>query len=504
MAPAKEEGSYTSCSVRLSRRRFLGVTTAAAVGGIVGGVIVGAVGGYLAGQAAAPAKTVTETKVATETRTVTTTLAPAAPTITQTVTQPTTLTETKTVTQTITQATTTIPPRVIKIGLTIPITGMYAPMTGPTEAKMVSTFETMVNERGGIYVKEFRQRLPVKFIYYDDKSDVATVEKLYTKLVVEDNVDLLVGPFTAAPSMAASTVAEKYKVPYIDAQASEIPIYSRGYEYLVGSMDTVNTWFKLYLDMVKADGRPKTFAVVAWDDPFGMECAGFAAVYGEKRCGLKLVLSEKIAHGTMDFTPIIAKLQAADPDIIIASEITGTSQALFWKQMNEKGYRPRDFHALFAPSEAFIKTAGREIMEGVTGDVKWLPELPFEGTIVTKEFFRELQERTPYNHFENSIITDLVCALEIACIAVQVAGSLDREKINRALHTTQFGTFWGPWRAVVPPPDEDPILAAPYNPPRGKYFGIAPWYPVQYQQGKWVALWPRELKTGEYRYPAFK
>ncbi|MEM3734896.1 MAG: ABC transporter substrate-binding protein, partial [Nitrososphaerales archaeon] len=302
-------------AVRFSRRRFLAVSTAAAVGGVVGGVVVGAVGGYLAGQAAAPApKTVTETK------TTTVGAAPTTTTVTQTatITQPTTVTTT--LTRTITGETAK-PPRTIKIGLTIPITGMYAPMTGPTEAKMVSTFETMVNERGGIYVKEYKQRLPIKFIYYDDKSDVATVEKLYTKLITEDNVDLLVGAFTAAPSMAASTVAEKYKVPYIDAQASEIPLYTRGYNYLVGSMDTVNTWFKLYLDMVKHDGRPKTFATVAWDDPFGMECAGFAAVYGEKRCGLKLVLSEKIAHGTMDYTPIIGKLQTADPDIIIASEI---------------------------------------------------------------------------------------------------------------------------------------------------------------------------------------
>ena len=62
--------------VKVSRRRFLAVSTAAAVGAVVAGVVVGAVGGYLAGQAAAPAKTVT----ATETRTITTTLAPGAPT----------------------------------------------------------------------------------------------------------------------------------------------------------------------------------------------------------------------------------------------------------------------------------------------------------------------------------------------------------------------------------------------------------------------------------------
>jgi len=88
---------------KISRRKFLGVSTAAAAGGVVGGLIVGAVGGYLAGQAAVPAaKTVTS--IETKTATVTQTAATATVTVTQpgaatTVTQPvtTTVTTTKTV-----------------------------------------------------------------------------------------------------------------------------------------------------------------------------------------------------------------------------------------------------------------------------------------------------------------------------------------------------------------------------------------------------------------------
>jgi len=110
--------------VKVSRRKFLGVSTAAAVGGIVAGVIVGAVGGYLAGQSAAPAKTVT----ATETRTVTTTLAPGAPTtITQTVTSTLTQTRTATVTQPVTTTVTQTAPEArlpkIRIG-SVAYTGM--------------------------------------------------------------------------------------------------------------------------------------------------------------------------------------------------------------------------------------------------------------------------------------------------------------------------------------------------------------------------------------------
>jgi peptide/nickel transport system substrate-binding protein len=97
---------------KLSRRKFLAISTAAAVGGIVGGVIVGAVGGYLAGQATAPEKKVTETRTVTqaaqtitETKTTTITAQPVTTTVTHTVTatpKPPVTTET-------TQATTTAP-----------------------------------------------------------------------------------------------------------------------------------------------------------------------------------------------------------------------------------------------------------------------------------------------------------------------------------------------------------------------------------------------------------
>ncbi|MEM3890532.1 MAG: (2Fe-2S)-binding protein [Nitrososphaerales archaeon] len=85
---------------RITRRKFLGVSTAAAAGGVVGGIIVGAVGGYLAGQAAAPpAATTTVTTTKTATQTVTTTQTAATATVTSTVTQPvtTTVTTTRTV-----------------------------------------------------------------------------------------------------------------------------------------------------------------------------------------------------------------------------------------------------------------------------------------------------------------------------------------------------------------------------------------------------------------------
>ncbi len=67
---------------RLTRRKFLGVSTGAAAGAVAAGAIIGGIAGYFAGQSTAPTKEVT--------RTVTTTVAGPAQTVTKTVEKPVT------------------------------------------------------------------------------------------------------------------------------------------------------------------------------------------------------------------------------------------------------------------------------------------------------------------------------------------------------------------------------------------------------------------------------
>ena len=104
--------------------------------------------------------------------------------------------------------------KVILIGGTISETGRYASDVKPWP-KLMNTWAEMINERGGLWVKSEKRRIPVKFILYDDKSDQATSIKFYERLVTVDKVDLLIGPYTSPLTFAATTVAEKYKIPMV-------------------------------------------------------------------------------------------------------------------------------------------------------------------------------------------------------------------------------------------------------------------------------------------------
>ena len=115
--------------------------------------------------------------------------------------------------------------------------------------------------------------------------------------------------------MAASTAAEKHKIPFIALEANATPIFTRGFEWLVGVIDDGPKWSFHYFDLLAQEGKAKTIAFVIEDTPHPKE-VGSGSIPKAKEIGLKVVVEEYFPVATQDFTPIIAKIKAADPDIV--------------------------------------------------------------------------------------------------------------------------------------------------------------------------------------------
>ena len=117
-------------------------------------------------------------------------------------------------------------PDAILVGATIAATGPFSAEVGPFK-KMMENWAEMVNAKGGILIKEYGKKLPLKFIIYDDTSKPPDSQRLYEKLVTEDKVHVLLGPYSSPLTMAASTVPEKHKIPFIALFALEHILSSR-------------------------------------------------------------------------------------------------------------------------------------------------------------------------------------------------------------------------------------------------------------------------------------
>ena len=127
-------------------------------------------------------------------------------------------------------------PNVIKFGASLALTGGLA-----SEGRLVKEgydwMVRLINDRGGITVDG--KTYKVEIVYYDDGSDAPTAVRLTTKLLDEDHVNFLLGPYGSGSTNATSSVAEKYRIPMVDAHGSANTIYARGYKFIFGVLNPV-------------------------------------------------------------------------------------------------------------------------------------------------------------------------------------------------------------------------------------------------------------------------
>ncbi len=446
--------------------------------GLAVALIIGLLGGYFASTATVEPSVTTITTTATITQVSTSTLI-STTTIGGAGVQ--TITTTATVTRTVTAQET--PPRTILIGATVPKTGPFSPIAGPFE-KLYLAWQDMVNERGGLYVKEYGRRLPVKVIIYDDESRGETAARLYEKLITEDKVDILLGPYSTPVTLPVMDVVAKYGTPIVTTQAGAPPLYNRGLKNVFSAIDLISTWSYAYFEMIKAEGKAKTIAFVIQDEAYANGLMAGAKPKAQE-IGLTIVAEEKFPVGTTDFTAIILRLKAADPDIVFVAGLN-PGAAAFVKQALEQGLRPREYHV---PQliKVFIDTVGPENVNYFTGEWFWTEDITYDGYF-GRSFWLEAMERAGLKNELYPWASVTWQALEVISAAIENSKSLKPEDLVEALDKTHIMTISGPTQ-----------LGRDFGPFTN--VGNIRAFPVQIVDGKFRVLWPPELRSGEHIYP---
>ncbi len=368
-------------------------------------------------------------------------------------------------------------PKSIKIGACFSLTGKFAGFYS-VMGEWEDTLVKVVNERGGVYVAEYGKRLPIEVKWYDDKSDPATSLKFYERLVTVDKVDFLIGPTASPPSMAASIVADKYKIPMVLTTASDPKIFTRGLKWISCSLETSIPWPKFYFEMLKQKTNAKTVALLTEDTAWASGIRD-GALIRIKEMGFDLVYDQLAPADTKDFSSVIAELKRRNPDVIYVPAFAPFFTT-FVKQAHEQKLKPKAFHGTAGASTGFIQAVGISRAEYITGDIFWVPGLKYEGFDVLEEIAKrakiDLLEWCygPSSNFASS---------QILFKAIEAAGTLDREKVQKVLETATFGIISGCW----------------HRQPDG--VGTITPYPIQNLDGKLYAVWPPDAATKTFVYP---
>jgi branched-chain amino acid transport system substrate-binding protein len=367
-------------------------------------------------------------------------------------------------------------PEAILIGGTIAQSGPMSAEVGPFK-KMMDVWADMINEQGGLHVKVYDKKLPVKFVVYDDASKQENAVKFYERLVTVDQVHLLIGPYSSPLTFAASTVAQKHGIPMVATEANSTAIFTRGFTWLVGVIDDGPKWSNHYFELLKTAATAKSIGFIIQDTLHAKE-VGSGAVPKAREIGLEVLSEETVQANTTDFTPLITKLKSANPDIIYVSAFPPFAIG-FYKQALELGLNPREYHIIHHGA-AFRNAVGEANANYVTGENYWMPGISYG----KPEVFEEVLQRTGIRVEDYPWASIHMFAFEAIRAAVEQADSLEPAALLSALKGLDLMTIGGRLR---------------FDPNTGQ--GTLNPFPTQIQHGKYITLSPREIATGSHIYP---
>lgn len=362
---------------------------------------------------------------------------------------------------------------VITIGFAMNLTGREAPQAAG-HMQAYELWAEMVNEKGGLHIPEYGKRIPVKFVYYDSKSDPATAVRIYEKLINEDKVDVIFTPQGTSSHFAIAPLAEKYKIPMVGSTAASVKIRDLKTRYFWFTSPLADRYMRALVDLVK-DLKVKKVAIIYAQELFTRENLQFLEPYA-KEAGLDVVLLKDYPIAEKDLTTVLSEIKGKDPDAVLAlcyapDSFTMTAQA------QEVGLNPKLFYQLIGPAVVAYEPKFGAAADGIACMGHWSPKLKFPGA---KEFYdRFVAKFNAKPDYLNSVLGFI--AAQVMQQAIEKVG-LDREKLRDAIAGNEFQTINGTIR----------------------YEGVESTIPgmvLQYQQGEKEIIWPPEYATAKPLYP---
>lgn len=325
--------------------------------------------------------------------------------------------------------------KTITLGAAVQLTGSLA-NTGRYYRDAYQLTVDKINEKGGVKLGGQQYRLALALL--DNQSDVNLGVRQYVQLVTRDKVNLLLGPFSSNDALDDSSVAEKYEVPMVQGGGASSQIFSRGYKYIFGTLPPADDYYRSTIEMLgKLEPRVQTVALVAADDSFDVSVAKGTRKLLE-RAGLKLVVDEQYRENSGDFSSILSRIKAAEPDAILWSG--HEPEALnFIRQAKSLDANPRYFYAFTVgvPTADFRRALGKDA-DYAFGMTPWLPSehLKDDWFGDAAQFARLYKEK--YGYDPDYHAASAAADVETFAKAITAAQTLDPKKLRDAIAKSDF------------------------------------------------------------------
>ena len=371
----------------------------------------------------------------------------------------------------------------IRIGASMSQTGSFSAL-GQNQLRGYTLCVKQTNEKGGVLGRK------LELLIEDDQSQPERAARIYEKLITQDKVNAVLGPYGSPITEAVADVSEKYKMPMVAPAASTASIFKKGRKFVFMVPSPAEVYLEGLIDLASKRGL-KTIAVINEDTIFPKSSAQGTVELARKK-GIRAVFTEAYVKGTADFTPILNKVKAANPDVLAAATYFDDAIAIV-RKLKELDVNPKMVGVTVGGDlPKFHDTLG-QAAEFVYGSSQWEPELVLlrAGGLVpiareypgAREFVEAYHKEYPGADFSYHSAGGY-SGCEVLVEAIKRAGSLDGEKVRAAILKLDYHNIYGGFKV-----DKDGFQIAHKM------------VLFQWQDGKKVIVWPEELAPGQPRFP---
>jgi len=327
----------------------------------------------------------------------------------------------------------------IILGAAVSLTGKYS-SNGVHTQNGYNMAVDRINSMGGVKVGGKTYKFDI--IYYDDESNPKRAAQLAERLINQDGVEFMLGPYSSGLTKAMAPVTEKYGVPMVEANGASRSLFTKGYKYLFAVLAPAN----LYLDVairtaVELNGGKGVKIAQAFEQDAFSQDVRLGILDAAKETGSEIIIDDKLPKELNDMAATLAKVKAIKPDVLVVSGHTkGALTAI--RQIAEMKVDVPMLAMTHCDAAKLSKQHGKNAQYALCAS-QWHKTLTYkdkwfkDGMTYDKDFNKMFGYAPPYQAAESS------AALLVFKDAFERANSFDQKKVRDALAATDMQTFYG-------------------------------------------------------------
>ncbi|HEX6137810.1 MAG TPA: amino acid ABC transporter substrate-binding protein [Casimicrobiaceae bacterium] len=333
----------------------------------------------------------------------------------------------------------------IVLGAAVSLTGKYS-TNGKNTQDGYNLAVRVINDKGGVKVGD--KHYDLKIVYYDDESTSARGAQLVERLINQDHVAFVLGPYSSALTKAIAPVTEKYKIPMVEGNGADRGLFDNGYKYLFAVLNTSDYYLRaavtILADEAKKAGRdPGTLkiAIAIENDNFSQDVRD-GIEEDAKKYGMKVVIDDKLPADLNDMSATLTKVKALKPDALFVSGHEKGAVLAIRQVAAQKVYVPM-LALTHCDSAQITEKFGKDADYAFCGS-QWDASLTYtDRWFGNPRKYADLFKKT-YDYDPPYQAAESTASVEVFADAIERAGSLDRDKVRDALAKTDLMTFYGP------------------------------------------------------------